>query len=418
MLVGVQARGGGADQRVGAGAQRHDHGVHIQLKLAAFLDDGAAAAGSVRFAQLHLHTGHAADPAVRVAQHLHRVGEGLEDDALLLGVLHFLPAGRQFGHAAAVDDVDGLGPQPLGAAGGVHGDVAAAHDGHRTGFHDGGMAVRLVGFHQVDPGQVLVGRVDALEAFAGDPHKAGQAGAGGDVHRLEAVFAQQFVDGQHLADDHVAFNVHTQLFQAVHFLLDDVLGQTELGDAVHQHAARHMQGFVDGDLVAHLGQVAGGGQAGRPGADHRDLAAVGGRLGRRGVHMFPVPVGHEPLQPADADGFALDAPDALALALILLRADAAADGRQRAGPGDDLVGGLKVALGHLGDKAGDVDVHRAAGTAGVVLALQAALGFLHGHLGGVAQGHLLEVLVADVGVLAGHGTLFRVHVGHLTRPPS
>ncbi len=33
------------------------------------------------------------------------------------------------------------------------------------------------------------------------------------------------------------------LLQAVDFLLDDGLGQTELGDAVHQHAAGHMQGL-------------------------------------------------------------------------------------------------------------------------------------------------------------------------------
>ena len=28
-------------------------------------------------------------------------------------------------------------------------------------------------------------------------------------------------------------------------VLDDVIGQTELGDAVHQHAARNVQGFVE-----------------------------------------------------------------------------------------------------------------------------------------------------------------------------
>ena len=45
VLVGVQTRRGGADQRVGAGAQRHDHRINVQNELAALLDDGAAAAG-------------------------------------------------------------------------------------------------------------------------------------------------------------------------------------------------------------------------------------------------------------------------------------------------------------------------------------------------------------------------------------
>ena len=53
----------------------------------------------------------------------------------------------------------------------------------------------------------------------------------------------------------------------------------------------------------------------------------------------------------------LDAADAFALALGLLGTDAAADGGQGAVLGDDLVGGLKVALGDLGDELRDVDLH-------------------------------------------------------------
>ena len=47
-----------------------------------------------------------------------------------------------------------------------------------------------------------------------------------------------------------------------HLVGDDGLGQTELGDAVDQHAAGGVQGLKDGDLIALLGQVAGAGQAG------------------------------------------------------------------------------------------------------------------------------------------------------------
>ena len=229
---------------------------------------------------------------------------------------------------------------------------------------------------------------------------------------------KEFVDGQHLADDHVALDINAERAQAVNLLLDDVLGQTEFGDTVHQHAAGHMQRLVNRDGVAHLGQVAGDGQTGGAGADDRDLVAVRGRLFGRGGVVLTVPVGNEPLQPADADGFALDAADALALALGFLRADTTADGRQRAGFGDDLVGGFKIAFRDLGDEAGDIDINRAARAAGVVFALQAALGFGHGHLGGVAERDFLEVFVADVRVLARHRAFFGVHVGHLIQPPS
>ena len=107
---------------------------------------------------------------------LHGVAQGLEDDAFFLGVLHLFLTGRQLGHAAAVDDVHGLGTQTHGAAGSVHGHVAAAHNGHLLAGADGGLAGGQVSLHQVGAGQELVGGVHALQALAGDAHEAGQTG--------------------------------------------------------------------------------------------------------------------------------------------------------------------------------------------------------------------------------------------------
>ena len=183
-------------------------------------------------------------------------------------------------------------------------------------------------------------------------------------------------------------------------------------------AACDVQGLVDCDLIAQLGEVACGGQAGRACADDGDLVAVGLRHDGGSVDIFTVPVGHEALQTANANGLVLDAAGTLALALALLRADAAADGGQGRGTIDDLIGGFEVTLGHMADELGDVDADGAAGLAGLVLAVDAALGLVHGHLGGVAQSHFLKILVADVGVLGGHGTLFGVHIeSHFTFPP-
>ena len=125
------------------------------------------------------------DVVILVGQDLHGVVEGLEDDALFLGVLHLFLTGGELLHAAAVDDVD-LGAQTLGAAGGVHSHVAAAHNGHLLGMLDGGVGVGLIGLHQVDTGQELVGGVDAPVVDAGDVHEHGQARAGADEHGLEA----------------------------------------------------------------------------------------------------------------------------------------------------------------------------------------------------------------------------------------
>ena len=418
MLVGLQTRSGGADQRVGTGAQTHDHGIHGQLKLAALFFNGTAAAGSVRLTQLHLNAGHGVHKAVLVRVDGNGVAQGLEDDALFLGVLHLFLTGGQLSHAAAVDDVHALGTQTQGAAGSIHSHVAAAHNGNLLAGADGGLAGGQVSLHQVGAGQELIGRVHALQALAGDVHEAGQTGAGTYEHSLVAVFAHQLVNGQHLADDHVALKIHAHLLQAVDLLLDDGLGQTELGDAVHQHTACNVQSFVNGHLVAQLCQITGGGQTGRACADDGHLMAVPFRHDGCGVHILAVPVGNKALQTANGHRLVLDAAGALALALALLRADTAADGRQGRGAVDHLIGGFKVALCNVSDKLRDVDTHGAAGLAGLVLAADAALGLVHSHLGGVAQSHFLEVLIADVGVLRGHGALFGVHIeSHFTFPP-
>ena len=44
--------------------------------------------------------------------------------------------------------------------------------------------------------------------------------------------------------------------QVVDLLLHDGLGQTELGNAVDQHAAGQMQGLVNRHLIAQLRQIA------------------------------------------------------------------------------------------------------------------------------------------------------------------
>ena len=217
---------------------------------------------------------------------------------------------------------------------------------------DRGLAVGQVGLHQVDAGEELVGGVDALEALARDAHEAGQAGAGADEHGLEAHVVEQLVDGQHLADDHVRLDVHAEGAEVVDLAVDDRLRQTELRNAVAEHAAGDVQRLVDRDLVAHARQIARAGQAGRAGADHGDLVAVGGRRnGLLGV-VLAVPVGDEALQTADAHRLALDAAHALGLALRLLRADAAADRRQRGLLVEDLEAPSMSSLATFSMKAG------------------------------------------------------------------
>ena len=133
--------------------------------------------------------------------------------------------------------------------------------------------------------------------------------------------------------------------------------------------------------------------------------------------VFIVVVGNKPFQTPDADRLALDAADTFALALALLGADPSADGGEGRGKADDLVGALKIPFGDLFDEIGDLDVHRAAGDTGHIFAVKTALRLVDRHLGGIAQRHLVEVVVADVRVLGGHRVFGRSHIRHISGPP-
>ena len=281
---------------------------------------------------------------------------------------------------------------------------------------DGGGRIGLVGLHQVDPGEELVGGIDAGQVLAGDVHEAGQARAAADEHRLKAL-CKQLVHGLGLADDHVGFDVDPQLFQGVDLRLDDVLGQTEFRDAVHEHAARHVEGFKHAHLIAPPGQLACAGKARRAAAYHGYLMAVLLRDLDAAVAVLPVPVRHEPLQPADTHRLALDAPHAVLFALAFLGADPAAYGGQGAGLGDDLIGGLIIPFLDLLDEGGDMDLHGATLHAGHVFAVEAAGRLIQGDLLGIAQGYFVEVFIPHVRLLGGHGVFIQTHIGHVTVPP-
>ena len=331
-------------------------------------------------------------------------------------MLHLFLPGGQLGLGAAVDDGD-LRAQTACAAGRVHGHVAAAHHRHLPTPLDGGGAAGLVGLHEIDAGQKFVGGVHALPAFAGNAHEFGQTRAAADEHGLEAVFPLQLVDGQGLADDHVGLNIHAQRLQVLDLPAHNALGQAELGDAVHQHAARQMQGLEYRDSISLPRQFARAAQAGGAGADHCYLVAVGrGTDGLfRGVGA--VPVGHETLQPADGHRFTLDAADAAAFALAFLRADPAADRGQGRRPGKDLVCAFEIPLGHLVDKGGNVDADRTAAHAGPVAAVQAALCLRYGLFLSVAQRHLVKIAAADLRLLNGHGRFLFGGIMHRSSPP-
>ena len=261
--------------------------------------------------------------------------------------------------------------------------------------------------HKVDAGKELICGINTTVIDAGDIHKHGQACAGADKHSLKAILFLQLIYGDGAAYNGIRGDGNSQSLKAIHFLLHYCLGQTELGNAVYQHAARKVQRFEYGNLISHAGKVTCAGKACGAGAHHSHLMSVGLGLFGQFFIVAVMPVRHKALQAANAHRLALYAANTVLFALALLGAYPAAYGGQCGSFGYYLICLFKVALGSLSNKLGDVYHNGAAGHTGLMLAVKAALCLIHGLLRGIAQSYLFKVLVAYIRLLGGHGVLFQ-----------
>ncbi len=385
LLVRFDARGG-ADDAVGR--TRADGQKHAAELLDALAFGRGEADGT-----------HA---AFLVAEKFERVGLPHELHAFGHGFFVFALVGRHVGLCATVDHRD-VGSQAARRAGGVHRHIARTDHGHAVAF---AQRYHLAREHPFDVGIHVVQEVGALRhaAQVGSRHveilRQGCARAHEDG--VEPV-GKEAVDGHARfgrAHEAVLHEVHAQSFDLLHLVAHHGFRQAVLGDAVHEHAAQFGLSFENGDVESLAGQVAGHGEPGRAGTDDGHLAAR--LLGQQFVGEVHVGIKlcHKAFQFAHPHGVSFLAQHAVALALLLVRAHAAADG----GKVRFLVqlghGFAHVALRELVDEFGNVVADGAAFLALRHLAVQAALGFVDGLAGGE---HAVHFLKAGNGFLFGNG---------------
>ena len=87
--------------------------------------------------------------------------------------------------------------------------------------------------------------------------------------------------------DDVGFKHHAHGAHIVDLLADDLFRQPELGDAIHQHAARCVQRLEYVDLVSFLDEIARCGQAGGPMPTMATFLPVVGALRMLLISMWP-----------------------------------------------------------------------------------------------------------------------------------
>lgn len=213
----------------------------------------------------------------------------------------------------------------------------------------------------------------------------------------------QALEGYMLPELLAVFDLDAQVGDGLHLPVEYLFRKPVLGDAVAQPAAGPGQGLVYRDRVAHLPQVVGRGQAGRPGPDHRHLFPGLRRAGRQvGLAGFQVDVGRVALE--EADGHRLLDQGAAAFVLAGVRADPAQRRRQRQGLLDQPDGLGLHAVGQQGDVALGVAARRALLHAGAdAVAVVVRQQQLEAHLPGGGDALGVGVHHHAVGHLGGAG---------------
>ena len=297
-------------------------------------------------------------------------------------------AGRHFRPGPAVHDANAFRTQAQRSARGVHGHVACAKHGdiaaqsHRRVVFGEGMRPS-----EVHAREVFVGGENADAVFVGHVEEMRQSCAHAKEHGVISA-VQQSLHGHGAPAHMVELEIHAHFGQAVQLAVHHVLGQTEGGYPVDQNAARLMQPFEHRHVDAILRKQSGACQRRRTGTDACDALPAffcpGGRL-------CGCVVGDKTLQASDGHGLPFLAQDALAFALLFLRADAAADSGQAARFMDDAAGFVDIAEHDLTDEFRDRDVHRASCAAQGLFALQAARRLFRSHFGRIAEGDLGKI---------------------------
>ena len=254
--------------------------------------------------------------------------------------------------------------------------------------------------------QVVDGIMHIAEALALDVQRVGTPHAGADEDSLVAI-AEQILDLERLANIGVGADLDAlQAQMAVLKIVQHRLGQTELGDAVAQHAADLVVALKDRDIVPIARQNDRDGQTRRAGADDGSLFAVGRRRALR--HLTGIGRGNIIFNDREVDRRALDAAHTMPLTLLLMVAGQRADGGQGVVFKQHTTGLVQLVVLQQTDDLRDIGVDGAPLLTAGHLAAKAVVRFVHYMQRHVLLLHFVPILRVKNATMLYHAHVFSI----------
>ena len=162
-------------------------------------------------------------------------------------------------------------------------------------------------------------------------HTGTRAHEDGIVTRTE-----EAVDGDIVLTHHaVGDKLYTQRLNLAYLVAHHALRQSVFRNTVHQHAARLSLSFEDGNIETLAGEITSHGKTSRTRTDNRHAAARLLRQLLSGKVHLGIEVSDKLLQLTNLHRFSLLSQHTVSLALLLVRTNTSADGRQVALGVDD-----------------------------------------------------------------------------------
>ena len=167
-----------------------------------------------------------------------RTGKETEFYSLRQGIFIFLPGGGHLIFGTAIDN-SGIRSETDGRTACVHGDITCSDDDRLLA--ECGSVSEIYCSHEIDSGEYV------LQVFARNTEFLALLGADSDCEALIALISE-LLDRYVFSYFNAASEFDAKLLQYVYLGIEDILLQSEAGDACHQHTAGNRVLIEDRDI--------------------------------------------------------------------------------------------------------------------------------------------------------------------------